>query len=124
MLSLAPSWMPATRCPSRSLDRRTTAPLSPVGVHSRPSLQWYGEIVMPRERVVRVTRENCEAAAFTRFARALWVAERDGRWWIGDLRFDREPAAGFAELELRRTSTQCPAHVPPWTPPRADILGP
>ena len=124
MLSLAPSWMPAADCPSRSLDARTTAPLSPVNVQSRPSLQWYGEFVMSRTGVVRLIREQCQAEAFTRFARALWIARRDGGWWVGDLRFDREPSAGFAELALEPTSGRCPSNVPPWTPPRADILGP
>jgi inner membrane protein len=124
MLSLAPSWMPAADCPSRSLDARTTAPLSPVSVQSRPALQWYGELVMSRTGVVRLVRQHCQAEAFTRFARALWIARRDGGWWVGDLRFDREPSAGFAELALEPTSRRCPSNVPPWTPPRADILGP
>jgi hypothetical protein len=39
---------------------------------------------------------------------------------VGDLRFDREPSLGFAEIEaLGHTSCRTSA---PWLPPRADIL--
>jgi inner membrane protein len=69
-----------------------------------------------------VIRDHCDAAVFMRFARAPWIAQRDGRWIIGDLRYDREPELGFAELALDGTSRECMSRMPPWTAPRRDLL--
>lgn len=40
---------------------------------------------------------------------------------LGDLRYDRERKLGFAEIELS-AAPRCPALVPAWRPPRADVL--
>ena len=57
-----------------------------------------------------------------RFARVPWAMPTGANWIVGDLRYDREPELGLAELETNLLDEQCPAHVPPWTPPRADLL--
>ena len=62
----------------------------------------------------------CEVAALLRFARAPWFQDGEPRT-AGDLRYDHEPELGFAELALAQPP-RCPAYVPPWTPPRADLL--
>ena len=77
---------------------------------------------MSRAELQSLTRDNCEAAAFSRFARALFISRREEQWLIGDLRFDREPGLGLAELALNNNPTSCPRHVPPWTPPRSDVV--
>jgi hypothetical protein len=41
---------------------------------------------------------------------------------MGDLRYDREPELGFAEVELTEASRACRTAVPPWDAPRADLL--
>jgi inner membrane protein len=112
---------PWLRCPDTGLDRGTTAPLVPVAVPAMPGLRWYGEIVGSRDALRMLDVTSCRAAAFLRFARAPWSSERAGEGLIGDLRYDREPELGFAELELHRTS-RCPRYVPPWIPPRSDLL--
>ncbi|HKE93652.1 MAG TPA: hypothetical protein VKB34_05035, partial [Povalibacter sp.] len=61
-------------------------------------------------------------AAFLRFSRVPWTLRREHAWIIGDLRFDREPELGFAELELVDGQERCPRHVPPWIEPRSDLL--
>jgi hypothetical protein len=45
----------------------------------------------------------------------------DGQTVIGDLRYDREVELSFAELELSGAHP-CPQFVPPWIPPRSDLL--
>jgi len=50
-----------------------------------------------------------------------WTLKREDDWIIGDLRYDREPELGFAELELKRISSVCPPSAP-WLPPRSDLL--
>lgn len=120
--SLAPRWLPAGQCPGRDLFQHITAPRE--AMHDAESAQvfWRGEIRMPRDQVANLAATDCRAAAFLRFARAPWVAARDGARVIGDLRYDREAEAGFAEIELDLRVTQCPSHIPPWLPPRQDLI--
>jgi inner membrane protein len=115
MASLAPS-MP---CPTGSMDRAISAPLHDVGLPDTAFLHWHGEIVASRDRLHALAAASCEVAALLRFARAPWLSEE--RHVIGDLRYDREPELGFAELDLAQSS-RCPAYVPPWVPPRSDLL--
>jgi inner membrane protein len=122
MLSLAPSLLPAARCPSRSLDVETTVPLAQVNEPDSAFLQWHGQIVMSRQVIATLVTTNCQAAAFMRFARAPWVMTHDSGWRLGDLRYDREAELGFAEIEIKNEDLDCPTHVPPWLPPREDLL--
>jgi inner membrane protein len=78
---------------------------------------------MSRAALGELMRNNCEAAAFSGFARALWYRRSDAGWLLGDLRYDREPGLGFAEIEVAEAPAQCPRFIPPWTAPRADLLG-
>jgi hypothetical protein len=95
-----------------------TAPLRPVDAPDAPFLHWHGQIVLSRERLRELATSSCQIEALMHFARAPWFTNQV----IGDLRYDREPGLGFAELDLTRLPP-CPAHVPPWVPPRADLLG-
>lgn len=120
MLSLMPNLLSASRCPSRSLDVQTTAPLTAVADRGALDWQWYGELSMPLERLKQLADRNCAATVLLHFARDPWVAQREGQWLIGDLRYDREAGLGFAELALQNEQS-CP-RTPPWTPPRQDLL--
>jgi hypothetical protein len=57
-----------------------------------------------------------------RFIRVPWMASIGNATVLGDLRYDREQALGFAEIELYDPPVACPRWVPPWRPPRADLL--
>ena len=116
ILSLAPGM----QCPTRSVDGETTAPLTNVPLPDTPSVHWHGEVLAPRDRLRSLAALSCEASAFMRFARAPWLSLGDAPSTIGDLRFDRERGLGFAELALG--TGRCPAYVPPWIPPRDDLL--
>jgi inner membrane protein len=111
---------PSLRCPT-GLGDRITARLHDVALPDTPFLRWRGEIVGSRDRLRALAAESCEVAALMRFARAPWFQESGERRVIGDLRYDREPELGFAELDLA-APTRCPSYVPPWTPPRTDLL--
>ncbi len=123
IFALAPAWFPAARCPALNMKRATTAVLAAVDATDSDALRWYGETTMSRAELQSVARDNCEAAAFTRFARALFISRREQHWLIGDLRFDREPGLGLAEFELTANPASCPHNLPRWTPPRSDVLG-
>jgi hypothetical protein len=93
-------------------------------------VHWAGEVVTSRRALRDLVASRCEAAAFMRFARAPWATPSaagasgsEQNWVIGDLRYDREPSLSFAEFNLVPQLQRCPQHVPPWLPPRGDILG-
>ena len=119
-LSNAPGLVPVARCPDARMGN-PTAPL--VRLESAPSdaLIWDGVFSMPRAELLGVRRESCRADAFLRWSRAPFLAEHEGRRVLGDLRYDREPGLGFAEIELDGEAG-CPAWVPGWRPPRALLL--
>ena len=109
------------QCRTLGGDQPITAPLQAVAAAGTPFVRWRGQIVASREALRGLATTSCEVAAFLRFARAPWLSESaDGRV-VGDLRFDREPELGFAELSVAR-SPRCPSYVPPWTPPRIDLI--
>ena len=57
-----------------------------------------------------------------RFIRVPWLAAVGRDTVLGDLRYDREKALGFAEVALHDPPGPCPRLVPDWRPPRADLL--
>lgn len=120
-LSLAPGLTPANECISRSARARTTAPLARVAATDSAELKWRGQVVSSRTHLSELVATDCRAAALMQFARTPWVAASEDALVLGDLRYDSEPALGFAEIDLN-AQAPCPAHVPPWIAPRADML--
>ena len=100
VLSLAPDWIPASTCPTRGLNLPTSAPLRAVSVPDNGELQWHGELIMSRIALRDVARQRCEAHALLQFARIPWLSESAQVVRLGDLRYDREPAPGFAEIDI------------------------
>ena len=120
-LSLAPGLINAETCPTPP-DYRPTAPLVAPSLPSTPALSWRGELSLSIDELRRLDGAHCEVSAFLRFARVPWFLREGKHWIVGDLRYDREPDLAFAELELDLTPAKCPRFVPPWTPPRSDVL--
>lgn len=121
MLAVSPAWLSAEQCLSRSLDIEITAPLVPVPRESTAQLKWYGQISTPIARLVDLVQKNCEAAAAFRFIRMPWLANVKEGLVLGDLRYDREPELGFAELPITDRPS-CPRFVPNWIEPRRDLF--
>ena len=70
-----------------------------------------------------LVRESCPALAAMRFIRVpIWSAVGDSTVLLGDVRYGGG-GSGFADVRVPRRSAGCPRGVPPWTPPRADLLG-
>lgn len=122
MLALAPSLIPADGCLSRSLDLPSTAPLERVRAMDTAEVHWYGEIATGLDQLRSRVRTDCEAAAAMRFIRVPWMTTIGNATVLGDLRYDREKALGFAEIELHDPPVACARRVPPWQPPRAELL--
>jgi inner membrane protein len=122
MLATAPSLLTAERCPGIFEGQSTTAPMTEVPAPASPAVRWLGQFSMPEDRLASLVARDCEASELMQFVRAPFAAEVDGRWVLGDLRFDRERALGLAEIELDvGAHSPCRYHEP-WVPPRAVLL--
>lgn len=121
--SSAPGWIPADACAELSLSSTRTAPLLPVARPSTAETTWTGELSMPADLPSTLAREYCAVDALMQFARAPWAIPQGDGWVVGDLRYDREPGLGFAEVEVGPSADDCPRFRPPWVPPRQDLLG-
>ena len=116
-----PALFPLHRCPDG--DDEPTAPLAPSTRADSPAVRWRGEFTAPLDELRSLARDNCQAAALLRFVRApYWTKDGEGALVFGDLRYDRNPALDFSDARIERRPSRCPANVPSWTPPRADIL--
>ena len=123
-LSTGPALLAVQDCPDRTLDAPTSAPMRRIDGPGSAAVRWIDEYQVSRAEFPRVLQAYCEAAILMRFARAPWIANRDGQWTMGDLRYDREPELGFAEMELTRQSRACTSTTPPWVEPRRDVMEP
>jgi inner membrane protein len=121
--SLAPGWIPADRCarlfPSGG---GMTAPLVPVAQPSTDEVAWSGQLAIAADLLAELATEYCAVDALLQFARAPLATSRGDGWVVGDLRFDREPGLGFAEVEVGPSKDGCPRLRAPWVPPREDLL--
>lgn len=120
--SLLPAWMPADRCAQRRLATTPTAPLVPVARPATDEVVWVGELSIARTVPVTLAQDYCAVSALMQFARVPFAVPRDDGWLVGDLRYDREPELGFAEVEVGPAADQCLDYRPPWVPPRQDLL--
>ncbi len=119
-VSLLPSLVSTEAC--RIQPTGLSVGLWPPTRAATPGLNWEGEWSAARSELARLSRENCQIAAWLRFARVpFWREASDSRWLVGDVRFDRDPDLDFDEFYVAAAPV-CPPWTPPWTPPRADLL--
>ncbi len=121
-VSLAPGVMPAARCPQVMGAGPGTAPLVAVSAPSTSTVQWRGEHVLPRNAIRRIVARNCDALQLMQFVRVPFAVVEPERTILGDLRFDREPGPGLAELDIPTAPQRTCRYDLPWMPPRADLL--
>jgi inner membrane protein len=121
-VSIAPAWVPASACRRRGFGEPSLAPLVAVSAESTRALAWHGETALAPSSLANLAARDCAAAALLRFARAPWARQRGAQWLLGDLRFGgARGRLGMAEIEVPGHA-DCPRHVPPWRPPREDVL--
>lgn len=118
-VSSVPSVIDAARCGGRagySLGAPTRV--------STAAVRWDGEWSAPAGELAALARASCPALAALRFIRVpIWRAAPDSIVLLGDLRYSGGSGSGFTDVRVPRRSAICPADVPPWTPPRSDLLG-
>jgi inner membrane protein len=106
---------------ARNLGGAGTAPLKGMQVPVTSGMRWSGQFSMEANSLARLGASNCDTRRLASFLRAPFAVETDKGWILGDLRYDREPGPGFAELLVdSHGSTRC-SRPSPWTPPRRDL---
>jgi inner membrane protein len=121
-VAAVPALWDVGRCPS--LGDHPTAPLVPSRASDDAALRWEGEFRGSLAELRALAQNHCEVAAVLRFLRTPFFVTRPASIVVGDLRFDRDAEHDFAEIEVAPGATRCPDHLPPWTPPRSDLLLP
>jgi inner membrane protein len=121
--SLAPGWIPAERCARLSPSgAETTVRLAPVTQASTGEVAWAGEVAIAAGLLPDLASQYCAVEALLQFARVPSATAKGDGWVVGDLRYDREPGLGLAEVEVGPAKDGCPDLPAPWTPPREDLL--
>jgi inner membrane protein len=120
-----PALLTVDACPD-DRNAQPTAPLSPLHVGSGARVRLTAEYRAPLGELGDLARERCEVRALLRFARVPYATSlaADRTRVVGDLRYDRNPGLDFADVRLSPVQGGCPPYVPPWLPPRTDLLGP
>ena len=120
-VSAVPSLAQAISCATRATIESM---IDPSTRRSTPSVHWEGEWSAPIATLATLARENCVALAALRFIRVpIWRTLADSAVMLGDVRYGGGSGNGFTDVRVPLPPATCPAAVPPWTPPRADLLG-
>lgn len=118
-VSLWPTLIAPASCPRA--ERETTAPLVRRIRETAEGVRELATLDVPLAQV-RSTLDRCDVDTFLRWSRApYWMFEPE-RWLLGDLRYDREPGLGFAEIQIPLEPPppeRCPRRVPTWGRPRS-----
>jgi inner membrane protein len=124
--------LPATRCGAAdSNDRRGSDVLAGLSnataaapTSGSTRMRWQHVWAVPTDSLRALATAHCEVAAALRFMRTpVWERRADGRLALADARYGT--SGGFNALELPAPSSICTLTgkwIPPWTPPRADVL--
>ena len=90
---------------------------------STPAVNWDGEWNGSSTALTALAHESCPALAALRFIRVpIWSVVDESVVAIGDVRYGGASDNSFTSVHVPRRSDVCPKHVPPWTPPRTDLL--
>jgi inner membrane protein len=120
--SAAPAVTDALHCGTR--EGNIGSLMRPSARRSTRAVQWEGEWSAPNESLASLARRSCAALAALRFIRApIWSAAGDSTVLLGDVRYGGGSGSGFTDVRVPTSSVTCPRAVPPWTPPRAELLG-
>ena len=119
-VSAAPWVASAMRCGTRAT---VESMLNASTRRSTSSVHWEGEWSAPSAQLATLVRESCPAFAAMLFIRVpIWRTAADSTVLLGDVRYGGGSGNGFTDVRVQR-SAGCSVRLPPWTPPRADLLG-
>lgn len=112
VLSLAEALVPTSSCPAK-----LAGGAAPAGV---PGVALFSSADASLADLKHLQQTNCHVDAWLRFARMPLVDPASAT----DLRFGNLGAANFSTIDYAaRAGKPCPAWLPRWDQPRADLLG-
>ena len=119
-VSAAPSIADAADCATRS----GAGPLFRTSPRaSTRAVRWDSEWSAPIGELATLARESCPVLAALRFIRApIWQSQSSSAVLLGDVRYGGGSGSSFSDVSVPRRASSCPRAVPPWTPPRAELL--
>jgi inner membrane protein len=118
--SAAPALVAATDCRTRS-DAGGAFKVSTR--ESSRRVFWEREWTADAGELITLAGESCRAAAALRFLRVpIWRRADDSTVVLGDARFGDGSGNSFSDERVRRHSPDCGIAVPPWIPPRGELL--
>ena len=119
-VSAAPSITDASHCAARSGPGPIFHPSPRPSTHS---VRWDSEWSAPVAELATLARESCPALAALRFIRVpVWQSGSTGTVLLGDVRYGGGSGSSFSDVRVARQTSVCPRAMPPWTPPRAELL--
>lgn len=116
-----PRFLTVDRCPLLRVGI-PTASHGKGTLASNDRLLWLSETRLSLLHLQQITAAHCGVRAFLRFSRIPFLQEKQPKIIAGDARFDWEPELRFAEMEFDSVLDRCPPFIPPWIPPRGNIL--
>jgi len=120
-VSSAPAIVGASSC---GAPRGADASFRESARRSTRAVQWDTEWSAPSGELAILAHRSCLALAALRFIRVpVWRAADDSALTLGDVRFGGA-GRGFSVVRISRRASSCPPNVPPWVPPRAELLDP
>jgi inner membrane protein len=111
-LSVAPEWKLPTACASHQFEG-----LGDARIVGRGHFALRDTTHQPLQTLRTLAAEDCWVRAWLRFGRAPVI----DRGSIFDLRFSDRPGREFSDMRIGQRGG-CPANVPDWAMPRADLL--
>jgi inner membrane protein len=117
-------WHPAAHCLAGATQGRFGARGRAITVSIDPHVRWGEEWSAPRAELRALSASRCAVAAALRFMRVpIWTTDTTGMMQLVDARFGIG-GDGFAGLRVAAGPCELGARawVPPWVPPRADLL--
>lgn len=122
-VALVPGIVTPNGCAVEPTGRTLTLHVPSLDSTSR--VRWDGEWTAPLAELRELFRTNCDVRAYVRWARLpFWLEQPGHELLLGDIRYDRSAGLDFAETVGTSPPSTCPKRVPPWIPPRADLLEP
>jgi inner membrane protein len=111
VLSLNETLAPTASCPSKMAGG-----VAPAGTQG---IAWFGSTESSLAQLQHLQQTNCHIDAWLRFARMPLIDAKSAT----DLRFGNLGGANFSTIDYAaRAGTPCPAWLPQWGQPRADLL--
>jgi len=106
-----------TLAPTASCPLKMAGGVAPPGTHG---IAWFGSLEASLAQLQHLQQTNCHVDAWLRFARMPSIDADTAT----DLRFGNLGGANFSTIDYAaRAGTPCPAWLPKWGQPRADLLG-